>query len=116
MAATRQLHRNKLLLIVLLEGGGEAVDDIGVGFERQRLDICRICVSIKHPYVAASRSTDTCDNVGELYIWLADDAPPTESDPRTYLSRGSSLYKGGDGFDIGHFVKSFNAPRTRKKA
>lgn len=39
LAAAGQFHRNKLLLVVLFEGGSKAVNDIGVGVEGQRLDI-----------------------------------------------------------------------------
>lgn len=44
LAATRQLHRNKLLLVVLFEGGREVGDNVG-GRDGEGLDVCQLGVN-----------------------------------------------------------------------
>jgi hypothetical protein len=45
LAATRQLHRNKLLLIVLFERGSKVGKEIG-GVEGEGFDICEAYVNM----------------------------------------------------------------------
>lgn len=44
LAAAGQLHRNKLLLVVLFEGGREVGDDVG-GRDGEGLDVCQLGVN-----------------------------------------------------------------------